>query len=187
MQLKNTYTHFGAITKLLHWSIFILIATEFFLIWTRDFMAVDNPLQGTYIFLHKAIGVTILLIAIFWIIWRLFNVLPAAMPKKNNWERPLAKLIHNLLLASIVILPIVGILMSFSNGRGVDWFGIVTMTPPAFFPPNETWAGIFRGAHEYIAYTMIALVALHAAGALVHHFIYKDTVLRRMLPFTKIS
>ncbi len=39
--------------------------------------------------------------------------------------------------------------------------------------------------HHLLAWALAAVVVLHVAAALKHHYVLKDDVLRRMLPFTK--
>ncbi len=185
MQLKNTPNRFGAITKSIHWLMFILVSVQLYLIWMFENMSKTDPTRGTHMYLHKSVGTTILLLGIFWIIWRMINTHPKPLPFAGSWQHRVSRITHNLLLLCVVAMPITGILMSLSGGRNVDWFTLYTLTPPAWMPVNTVWSGNFKLAHEIIATTLITLVGLHTAGALVHHFIYKDTVLKRMLPFTR--
>lgn len=185
MQIKNTHERFGVVSKTFHWLIFILITLQFYLIWTFESMLKINPARGTYMFFHKSVGLTILLVAIAWIIWRRFNVLPTPLPNQYSWQHYLAKTTHILLLIGIVAMPLTGIVMGMAAGRSLDWFGIYTITPFSFVPHNDVLAGRLKLTHEIIATALVGLVILHTLGALVHHFIYKDNVLRRMLPFGK--
>lgn len=185
MQLKNSLERFGAITKTFHWLIFILITTQLYLIWMFETLSKEDPSRGQYMFFHKAVGATVLMVAILWIIWRWFNVLPAPKPSRDSWQHKLAKFTHTCLLIGIVILPLSGALMSLSAGRAIDWFGIFTIPVFSFVPQSEALAGFFKSTHQLIAFVLVTLVGLHIVGALIHHFIYKDNVMRRMLPWVK--
>ncbi|HLF67321.1 MAG TPA: cytochrome b [Gammaproteobacteria bacterium] len=185
MQFKNTPDRFGMISKSFHWLMFVLISVQLYLIWTFETLQNTDPSRGLYMHFHKSVGVTILLVGILWIIWRMRNIHPMPLPSRGSWQHRLAGITHNLLLLGVIAMPISGLFMSLTAGRNVDWFSIYTLTPPAFIPVNEVWAGNFKLAHQLIATALIALVCLHVAGALVHHFIYKDRVLKRMLPFVK--
>ncbi|MBN9533614.1 MAG: cytochrome b/b6 domain-containing protein, partial [Alphaproteobacteria bacterium] len=47
--------------------------------------------------------------------------------------------------------------------------------------------GMLAETHEILAFLTIALIVLHVAGALYHHFIHRDQVLKRMVPGTKVA
>ncbi len=68
-------------------------------------------------FWHKSIGATVLILAIFWLIWRRYNVLPTPKPGPSSWQYYAAKIAHGLLLTFIVLLPISGIIMGMAAGR----------------------------------------------------------------------
>ncbi len=182
MDFKNTPAKFGVVSKTFHWLIFVMITAQLYFIWMFETLSKDDPGRGNFMFLHKSMGATILVIAILWIIWRLFNVLPTPRPHARSWQHYLAKTVHTLLLIGIVVLPITGILMGMASGRSLDWFGVFTLNPASFIPQNDTLAGLLRDAHIVIAFSIIGLVGMHIVGALVHHFAYKDDVLKRMLP-----
>jgi cytochrome b561 len=171
MSFKNTTQQFGTLSKFFHWTIFLCITAQIYFVWLFKNM-----------FWHKSIGATVLILAIFWIIWRMFNVLPTPKPGANNWQYYAAKITHTLLLICIVLLPISGIIMGMANNRSFDWFGIYTVNPLSFIPQNETFAGYFGWMHTIVGYTLVTLVSLHILGALKHYFIDKDDVLKRMLP-----
>ncbi|MFA6038034.1 MAG: cytochrome b [Legionellales bacterium] len=172
MSLKNTTQKFGSVSKFFHWTIFLCVSAQIYFVWVFKDM-----------YWHKAIGATVLLLAIFWLIWRMFNVVPTPKPGPNNWQYYAAKIAHNLLFACIILLPISGIIMGMAFNRSFDWFGIYTITPFSFIPQNETFGGYFSLAHTIIGYSLVALVSVHILGALKHHFFDKDDVLKRMLPF----
>ncbi len=171
MIFKNTSRKFGAISKLFHWTIFVCITAQLYFVWLFKDM-----------FWHKSIGASVLLLGILWIIWRQFNVLPTPKPGPENWQYFAAKITHNLLFACIILMPVTGIIMGMANNRPLDWFGIYTIMPASFIPQNETFGGYFSLAHTIIGYSLAGLVSLHILGALKHHFIDKDDVLKRMLP-----
>ena len=185
MQIKNTTERFGAVSKVYHWLIFALITLQFYLIWMFETLSKLDLSRGNYMFFHKSVGATILLLAIMWIIWRRYNVLPKPFPKQNSWQHHLAKFVHIALFTTIIAMPVTGLFMSMAAGRGLDYFGLFTIAP--FIPHNEVLAGYLKSAHIIIAWVLVGLVVLHALGALVHHVIYKDNVMRRMLPFVKLK
>ncbi len=184
MSFKNTTHTFGSISKLFHWLIFVLFTAQLYFIWIFYGLSQDDPTRGNYMFLHKSFGATILILAVLWIIWRWINVHPTPIPNTNNWQNKLARMTHALLLIGLVLLPLSGILMGMAGGRDLNWFGIYILKPFSFMPQNEMIGGALNTAHTVIGYSLIALICLHIVGALLHHFYYKDAVLKRMLPFS---
>ena len=79
-------------------------------------------------------------------------------------------------------MPILGYLMTYANGKTVSFFGLFTL--PRLISENQNLGDIFFHFHQTLGYILFALITLHIAAALHHHFILKDIILKRMLPFT---
>jgi cytochrome b561 len=60
-----------------------------------------------------------------------------------------------------------------------DLFGIPVL--PIYVNQDRAMHGLLETTHKYLAYTLAALVAVHVAGALLHHFVKRNNVLWRML------
>lgn len=130
---------------------------------------------------HKWIGVTIFMLAAARLLWRLGHrppYLPAAMPA---WERHAARFTHALLYFLFFAAPLTGWLFSSAAGFQTVYLGLVPI--PDLLSKDKALADTLKLAHKSINYTMAAVIVLHAAAALKHHFIDRDDVLRRMLPF----
>ena len=70
--------------------------------------------------------------------------------------------------------------MSSAKNYPVSWFGQFQL--PDLVRPSEPLFLFMRNVHETTFAVLLALALLHAAGALKHHFVDRDDVLRRMLP-----
>lgn len=81
----------------------------------------------------------------------------------------------------MLIIPLSGWLMSSAQGFQVVWFGVLPL--PDLVPKSATLGNLFKDVHVVLNYTMLVAVVGHIAAALHHHFIKKDTILTRMLPF----
>lgn len=111
--------------------------------------------------------------------WRMLNPPPPTLASHKVWEKKLAHYVHLILYISIFIIMISGYLIATADNRGIEFFGLYNI--PALItalPEQEDWAGLI---HEYLAYAVMVLIALHAAGAIKHHLIDKDATLKRML------
>lgn len=179
MQLKNSTTRYGAVAMLFHWVIVGLIVTQFVLASQAE--DTESLLQKARILtLHKNIGMTIFMLAILRLVWRLANPVPPAPATMPAWQRHLANVSHWGLYALIMLTPLAGWMMSSAKSYSVSYFGYFTF--PDLIAPSEERYELFHEVHEILAITILTLAALHILGALKHHFIDKDNVLRRMLP-----
>jgi len=142
----------------------------------------EDPLRAQLYTMHKEIGVTILVLAVLRILWILASrspVLPAAL---QRWEVILAKSTTGLLYLLMLATPIAGFLMTNAGGKPVSYFGLFDL--PLLIAKNHDLHETLGEVHEFLAFTVLALVGLHALGALKHRFIDKDPeadVLKRML------
>lgn len=176
--LRNTPQGFGIITISLHWLMALTIVGLFVLgLYMSDLSYADRFYhQAPWV--HKSIGVLVFFALITRLLWHRISPTPSPLPAPH-WEQLAAKIAHVLLYTLILATTTSGYLMSTAKGHGVsvfDWFVLPAL--PAFLPAQEDLAGEI---HEIIAYLFMALVALHAAAALKHHFWDKDATLKRML------
>ena len=135
------------------------------------------PKAWDVITLHQSLGLSILLLSIGFVAWRLTWKAPPYRPALKPFERMLAKTVHGIFYALILIMPLTGWIFSSAGKYGAAFFGNPVSLPIAKTNPL---AGIAAGAHEILGYAFAALMVLHVAAALRHHFLLKDGVLRRM-------
>jgi len=181
MSLVNTKQKFGSLTKLLHWTLFVLFVIQYFLAYRRGYFPDKSPEKLQYILLHKSIGVIALGVALMMVIWRHLGKRPS-LQNVNFMEKCLAKVTHLSLYIVALLLPLSGIGMSLFSGRSITIIKGISL--PAL-TKNPTLAKILYTTHVTTTYAAIALVSLHVFAALYHHFIRKDRVLKRMLPFAR--
>jgi cytochrome b561 len=178
MQLRNTLARYGAVAQLFHWVIVVLIITQFVLAERAEGLSpvAKIGVLGT----HKSVGITILILAVLRLTWRLFNPVPPLPPGTPRWQELAAHASHFLLYALLFIQPVVGWLMSSARAFSVSWWGLVQL--PDLIQPNKVAFERLRDWHQAIAYTLAAIALIHIAAAIKHHFFDRDDVLRRMLP-----
>jgi len=141
-----------------------------------------SPLKLKLYSWHKWVGVTIFLLVAARLIWRATHAPPplAAAPR---WEQAAAAVNHWLLYALLMCIPISGWLMSSAYGVPVVYFGVIRL--PDLVAKHKELGDALKGLHEALAFTMLALVALHVIAAVKHHVVDRDDVLHRMLPLVK--
>lgn len=177
MQIKNSMDRFGAIAIFFHWFMAILVITML----AVGLYMVDLPADSektTIYGLHKATGILILMLVTLRILWRFANTTPALLIP--TLEKIAARTVHWALYGCMFAMPITGWLLSSAAGYPPSFYGLFEV--PALMAPNPAWVPVFATMHKWIAYGLIIMIIIHTAAALKHHFIDKDTILRRMLP-----
>lgn len=170
---------FGATAISLHWIAAALIL--FNLAFGLYLVGLPlSPQKLRYFSYHKWVGVTVLLLSAARLAWRLRHPAPALPPTMRDWEVRLAHASHILLYILFFAAPLSGWLFSSATGFQTVYLGLFPI--PDLLSKNKELADILRFTHRSINYTMAAVIALHAAAALKHHFIDRDDVLVRMLP-----
>ncbi|HUI59562.1 MAG TPA: cytochrome b [Steroidobacteraceae bacterium] len=182
MTLKNTSARWGAVAQFLHWLIVVLIVTQVILANIAEDLPVGVGKLAMFA-RHKSVGITILCLAVIRLAWRWANPTPPLPDNLKPYERALATLTHVGLYVLLFAMPLTGWMMTSARGFPVSWFGLVQL--PDFVPRNRTLYETMKDVHDTLALVLYAIVFLHVAGALKHHFVHKDDVLRRMLPFTR--
>ncbi|MBL8641798.1 MAG: cytochrome b [Alphaproteobacteria bacterium] len=138
--------------------------------------------------LHKSIGLTILGLSFFRLFWRLTHRPPALPVNMKPWEIWAAKLTHIGFYVLMIGIPLSGwALVSAAPppyNFPIMWFGLFEW-PHLPVTVDKELSHDFAEVHETLAYLTIILLGLHVGAALKHHFINKDNVLARMLPFLR--
>jgi cytochrome b561 len=175
----NRYTH-TAIG--LHWAMALLIFAAF----PVGLLMVDLPLSPTKLKIysyHKWVGVTIFLLALTRLLWRVTHAAPAMPDSVPRWQQALAGATHMLLYLLIVAIPVSGWLMSSALGFQTVYLGVLPL--PDLLEKDKVLGEQLRFVHMFLNYTLAALVLVHVGAALKHHMIDGDEILTRMLPLLR--
>jgi cytochrome b561 len=181
MTVRNSTTAWGSVSKAVHWIIVLLIVNQWVIAERADDLTGLAKLKA--LGYHKSFGMTILMLAVIRLVWRLSNPVPDLTAETRPWERVLAKISHVLLYALIFAMPLTGWLMSSAKTYSVSWFNLFAF--PNLVGKNEHLYELTHELHEVLFNVLVAVAVLHALGALKHHFIDRNDVLKRMLPFVK--
>jgi cytochrome b561 len=176
MQIGDSEAGYGVVTRLTHWIMALAIPAMFALgLWmvTLDYY---SPYYRTAPDIHRSVGMLLLFGLLLRFAWRLVNPKPYDA-ELSPFERAGSRLVHWGFYAVLLALMMSGYLISTADGRPIevfDWFSV-----PSLFQKKglEDTAG---EVHEILAYATMALVVLHAAAALKHHFVDRSNILKRM-------
>jgi cytochrome b561 len=180
MQLVNTETHYGAFPQALHWLTVITVVIGWLL---GQFMD-DFPkgvVRDSVFATHVALGELVLVLLAVRVLWRQFNRPPALLPTRFGPAGEIAATLgHYALYALLLAVPIVGIVAQLKRGNPLPIFGVWHVASP--WPADRAAAHSVMEVHELLANGLLVFAALHAAAALIHHYVFGDRTLVRMLP-----
>lgn len=164
----------------LHWVMALLIVCAFALGWVMTGIPGITPNKLRYYAWHKWIGVTIFGLAVLRVAWSATHRAPALPPGMSRWQRAAAQGAHVLLYFLMFAVPITGYLFSCAANVPVVYLELVRL--PMLIGPDPVLKPILRLVHVALNYTLSALVAVHVAAALKHHWLDRDGLLARMIP-----
>ncbi len=178
----NTLYYWGIPAKLLHW----IGAAMILFLYLDGLIAVDSDgsvqaANDSQVFVHAATGVTLGLLMLGRYLWRLINKIPMLPASSPEWEKMLAAVAHIGLYVATFITIVAGWLLAgaLQPAVQVKLFGLISIpTLPIFHEKSAREA--LETVHEFAAHLLIVMVVLHVIAALWHHFVQRDSVLRRM-------
>ncbi|GAB4520595.1 MAG: hypothetical protein Kow00133_07170 [Amphiplicatus sp.] len=184
-------SRYTSVAIVLHWTIALLIIGQ---LAGGLYMTRIPDSEAAFKFqifqLHKSFGVTILLLSLARLAWRLTHKVPPLPEAMPAWERVAARAAHWGFYVLMIATPLLGWAYVSVAPLSVPTFlfGVVPWPHMPFFEgvsDREAVAHLFEEMHEYAAFAFIGLLVLHAGAALKHHFVDRDDVLARMAPFVR--
>ncbi len=179
MSAEATASRYTGVAIALHWVMAGLLLFMIWLGWNMD----ENEVRFQ---LHKSIGITILFLALARLAWRFVNPpppLPEGMPKL---ERTASHAVHVAFYVLMVGIPLGGWLMVSVSPFQVSTvlYGVVSWPHLPFTESliSQELYNVVEFFHGKGAWVIIALLALHIAGAVKHELGPEGGVLKRMVP-----
>ncbi|WP_110456533.1 cytochrome b [Shewanella algidipiscicola] len=183
--IRNTQSRYGVVSMVLHWLSAVAVIGLFGLGYWMVGLTYYSSWYQTAPALHKSIGILLLLATIVRLLWRWGNPKPQPLAQHQRWEKRLGAWVHGLLYLLLMGIFVSGYLISTADGRGIWVFELWQLPSMGeLFADQADIAGV---VHQYLAYSLIGLVIVHALGAIKHHLIDKDSTLIRMTTFKEIK
>ena len=177
--MHNTRDSYGAVAKALHWLSAILILGGWLLGQTLDLF--PKSMEGGLKLAHVWSGLGVLTLLAARLAWRWASPPPDPIPSAlDPWLARAANAGHMLLYALLLAVPVAGIVLSFARGEAVSLFGFFEIPSP--WARDRAFARNVGEVHELLANAILLVAALHAAAALMHHYLLGDATLSRMVP-----
>ena len=190
--LKNIPSQYHNLSIFLHWLIGLGIIFMFILGWYMEEIpknaakalsfdlfnlgiyswdvAKEMSPRSFYFNLHKSVGVSIFILVIFRIFWRLKHKPPALLDSMKPWEKRVATAAHHGLYFLMFVTPLAGIIMSISSKYGIMWFGIELVEGH----DNKAARELFLEFHKIFGLLILSILFFHIVGALKHSLVDKD-------------
>lgn len=167
---------YNAVARALHWSIALLV------VFNLASGLVNEALENTVrlIPLHKAVGLTILVLTLVRIGWRLTWARPPYPVTMSRAEVGAAQAVHAAFYILMLAMPLTGYVMASAGKYPLEWFGLFDVPKAAIVRDSAVYT-LSRTAHGVLGWLFLGLALLHVAAALRHHLVLRDEVLRRML------
>jgi cytochrome b561 len=169
MTRRNTEERYGSVAMTFHWLIAALILTNVGLGYLFNEMLTEgNPMRKVFGLTHVVIGITVLLLSLARLRWRLKNPVPPLPADMPLAERRFARGTHYVLYGLMILVPLLGL--------------------TTILVPHNLAGHVFGPVHEWLAYSLFVLALGHITAAVVFHFmIRRDKILQRMLPGTDVG
>ena len=176
-----TKTQYHPASVFLHWFVFVLVVAAFITIELKGQFPKGSELRDLCKSVHGVFGQLIFLAMILRLAIRKIYGVPEPTNPIPLFAQ-LAKAMHYLLYALLLISPIFGLLYFQYAGKEIHFFGLVW---PQFVTPNTDMKKLVEGIHEFLGNSLYILIGIHAVAALWQHYVIKDDTLRKMLGKSK--
>ena len=193
MPLKNSQYSYGSVAKWLHWSIAFLFLMSYCSVYYRHWFTEEKtPENWIALQLHLSVGITVAVLVLLRIVWRIMNCLPDPEPGPR-WAHKAAHYGHYLLYAAMIVMPLTGYIGTGVNTEYFLLFDIPKFESTALYNTVVT-EGLGVGfeafekpvdfLHKEIMgeYVLLFLIFGHIAAAMYHHLILKDRTVKKMIP-----
>lgn len=170
---------YGKASIALHWLMLVVIAVVYACMELRGNFPKGSDLREGLKTWHFMLGLSVLLLVAVRVVLRLSGNTPPIQPAPPRWQAVLSHVMHLALYVLMIGMPLLGWLTLSAEGKPIPFFFAHL---PALVNESKSVAGWVKELHEAGGTIGYALIALHAAAALFHHYLVRDNTLRRMLP-----
>lgn len=162
----------------LHWLMALVIISAWTLIYAKGLFAKGSFERDAVKQAHMIAGLMVFGLIPLRLAARWLWPLPEIDPAPAHWQMTLAKIMHTLLYAGMVVLPILGVLFVQAEGKTISALGF---TLPTLIHTDKVLSHSVKEVHETLGLGMLYLVVAHAGAALWHNYVQHDSTLKRML------
>ncbi|MFH5926384.1 cytochrome b [Roseomonas xinghualingensis] len=167
-------------SRTFHWvTVALVLATIALGLWIAHARPEEEAFKLTLYNIHESIGVTIWIITLARLAWRLGHPAPPLPAELPRAIRIAARANHSAFYLWLLTMPLVGFLATNAWGFPLRWFGLIPLPDPV--GKNIPLAETLTAIHRLMAWTLGAMIVLHVFAALWHQAVRRDGTLRKML------
>jgi cytochrome b561 len=170
---------YGAVAQAFHWATAVLVLVAFIYGPGGSEQRVYSAARDFDRQLHETLGVTILAVVLLRLLWRLVDTRPDP-PDIARWMEVASKAVQALLYALLVALPVTAVMGAWLEGHPLTLLAGARIPP--FVAESHDLGRTIASIHGWLGDAVMWVAGLHASAALYHHFVFRDGVLRSMLP-----
>ena len=181
MQWMDTPRRYGTVTRLLHWTMALLLAWQFTGMALKLILG-KHPVSAFFVGTHGSLGAVLFVLLVVRLVWALCNTSrrPARDAGAVGW---FARAGHTILYLLMLVVPALALLRAYGSGKGFTPFGVQVM--PATGERVDWMVAPASAAHGLLAWTLLALVAGHIIMVVIHRVVWRDDIAARMIGPTK--
>ena len=169
---------YDAVSKTLHWLVAAILVLQFAIGWLMPHVRRGEQ-PGIAMHAHISVGIVVLALIMIRFLWRVTHPVPPE-PSLPTWQRHASLTVHWLLYLLVLVNTLSGWFFASARGWSLAFFGLFPL--PRLVEQGSAAGRAIGRLHENLVWVLLALIALHVVAALVHLFVYRDEVMRRMLP-----
>ena len=170
---------YTGVAKALHWLVVAMLVVQYSVaLWLA--LVLPKSAEGALAAWHFSLGSSVLVVMALRLAWRLTHPAPPPPADLPPSLRLLSRATHWAFYAGFLVLPVLGWFAASAHGSQVRLAGLIPL--PMLVPKDDPFGKLMQQVHPAVAIALLALIALHIAGALYHRLVKHDRVLQRMLP-----
>jgi cytochrome b561 len=170
-------TTYGPVSRINHWVVAFGMLAALGAGLAIAYLPLDPETRRSLLAWHRSVGVAVLAAGAWRLGWRLVRGFPEPAAPTSPRQEAAARALHWTLIATTILMPLSGILMTVLDGRAVGLAGSLTIPAVAEIPWLATAA---ESLHALVGTALVGLIGLHVAAALKHHLVDRDATLVRM-------
>jgi cytochrome b561 len=164
--------------RVLHWLIAVCVFAQIALgAWMIGIPKSPPGVRAYWFNVHKSIGITLGLLILLRVLWRIAHRPPALPGTIPAWQRTAAKVSHFALYACMIVMPVSGYLGSSFTKYPIKYFGY---TLPHWGWDAPALKELCSQVHFITVIVFVTLIAVHMTAALKHWLVDRDGVFQRM-------
>lgn len=177
MKSKMESDKYSLPLRVIHWLMAIFIIGMLCSGFYMKSLPVSSEIKFSIYSIHKACGITVLLLVIIRIFLRIFTYAPPFSASFSMFIVTVSKAVHFGLYFLMVLMPLSGYVMSSASGIRIKYFFHI----PLLINKNIELASAANNLHSILAYFLLLLITLHILGALKHTLIDKQNIFKRII------